>query len=222
MGKGGWSKLDNTYGLDWSTFRGTQACLKWNHRDLGQLLHALTLTKGRTAVIQAGGNLGIFAKVLAREFETVYTFEPDPKNFLHLCHNAPETNIVRFQVALGRTHELVGLCRDRPDGMLHKNHEGIVHVKGAGTVPTMLIDDLELPVCDLVYLDLEGYEHAALAGARDTLRRCRPVVVVEINKSLDRMGLSPDDLHTQLRMHGYQFVNKIQSDEFFIPHEVVA
>ena len=38
----------------------------------------------------------------------------------------------------------------------------------------------------IVHLDLEGYELRALRGAVGTIRRCRPIVIVEANKPTPR------------------------------------
>jgi hypothetical protein len=41
------------------------------------------------------------------------------------------------------------------------------------------IDDLNLPSCDLIHLDVEGYEAAALQGAIETIKKFKPVVIIE-------------------------------------------
>jgi hypothetical protein len=46
-------------------------------------------------------------------------------------------------------------------------------------VPMMTLDQFELPVCDLIMFDMEGAEAAAIAGARATIKRCRPVLFIE-------------------------------------------
>lgn len=41
------------------------------------------------------------------------------------------------------------------------------------------LDSLVLQTVDLIKLDVEGHEHAALSGALDTIARCRPVIMIE-------------------------------------------
>lgn len=208
-------------GWDWSRFRGSAAALKWNRRDLWSLSAVLEHVREKRVAVQAGGNLGIFPKALARVFETVYTFEPAPDLFAKLMSNAPEKNIIKFQAALGNVPKLVGLSRVRRDGKA-ENHEGITHVAGDGNIPTVRIDDLWLPVVDLLYLDVEGYELFALWGAHDTIQRCRPVIAVEINRGIEFVGHSRDDVRTCILNHGYRLLDKVQSDEFFGPAEAAA
>lgn len=139
--------------------------------------------KQKKVCVQAGGNVGVFPRRLASDFGAVYTFEPDAENFSCLARNCPEANIIKFQAALGSNHEQVKVGVSRPD---LKNNCGAYQVTGAGITPTIMIDDLELPACDLIYLDIEGYELFALQGGYETIKKFHPVIVVE-NKLLPLM-----------------------------------
>lgn len=202
----------------WHRFAGSAEALKWNRRDLPAVDEVLALVLGRTAVVQAGGNLGIFPKRLAQEFATVYTFEPAADLFPMLVANAPEPNILKFQAALGDTRGLVGTSRVRRDGKPNA-HEGITHVVAGGPIPTLLIDDLALPVLDLIYLDIEGVEFLALRGAVETLARCRPLVVVEINKNLNYVDVTEADIYAFFEAQGYAHRMAVGSDHVFVPVE---
>ncbi|MDH5244815.1 MAG: FkbM family methyltransferase [Betaproteobacteria bacterium] len=207
---------------DWDHLKGTPYALKFARRDLPCLDAVVARTPGRTAVVQAGGSIGIFPKRLAMSFQTVYTFEPSPEVFPVLCRNAPEANIVRYQAALGDTRGLVGCARVRRDGSRGPIHEGLTHIAGPGVVPTLRIDDLALPVCDLIYLDVEGFELYALRGAVETMLRCRPVLAVEANQNIGFYGLTVHDLHAFILSLDYQLVDRQQSDDVFVPRERAA
>ena len=103
--------------------------------------------------VQAGGNVGVWPKVLSRYFQTVYTFEPDPENYACLLKNAKEQNVIPFNVALSDRCENVHV--EAPDEF-HKYNCGAYQVFEGGK-SSMKIDDLELDSCGLVYLDIEGY-----------------------------------------------------------------
>jgi FkbM family methyltransferase len=197
---------------------GSATALKWANRDLAHLDAVLGLVPGRTAVVQAGGNLGVFPKRLAELFTTVYCFEPAADLFDKMLRNAPAENIVRFQAALGSRRGLVGTSRVRRDGKPDA-HEGITHIVPGGTTPTLLLDDLGLPVCDLIYLDIEGAELDAVRGSVQTLDRCRPVVALEINKNLRYVGVTEEEIHTFIVAHGYRHAMTVGCDHAFVPVE---
>ena len=56
---------------------------------------------------------------------------------------------------------------------------GDTYVKGAGDISMVKLDDLRLGRIDMLKIDTEGFELPIVKGARDTLLRCKPVVVVE-------------------------------------------
>lgn len=206
------------YGWPWSSLRGSDSQLKWNRRDLPNLDRVVARVPQRRVAVQAGGNLGLFPKRLAMGFDVVYTFEPAAALFPILLANAPEPNIVRLQAALGYHRALVGTSQTRRDGKPDA-HEGITHIAGPGPVPTLRLDDLALPVCDLLQLDLEGWELYALQGAAATLTRCRPVLCVEVNKNLGFVGVPEDTVRRFIADHGYRFVERLEADEVYVPEE---
>lgn len=197
---------------------GAFDALRYAERDLPILEKVIGMTPGRTACVQAGGNLGVWPKRLAKDFATVYTFEPAADAFAELCRRAHEPNVVKLQAALGETAGLVGLSRERRDGK-RNNHVGITHVSGAGAVPLLRMDDLNLPVVDLLYLDVEGFELYALRGAVETLARCRPVVAVEINRGIEFAGASAAELRSFLGAMHFREVAQLKSDVVFTPME---
>lgn len=204
---------------NWSAFRGSELALSYNRRDLPALNRAISYTKQQRVAVQAGGHLGIFPKRLAEVFDTVYTFEPSPDLFAALVHNAPEENIVKLQAALGQSHEFVGLSRERRDGSNRPTHEGLTHVAGAGRYPTIRLDDLALPVCDLLVLDVEGWEVPAILGAIDTIHQCRPVIAVEINKNQAFVNRDPDEVKAQVLGFNYRLAERLESDWVYVPQE---
>lgn len=126
-------------------------------------------------VVQAGGNCGMYPRLLANMFEWVYTFEPDPLNFTALALNTAQSNIFKAQMALG----------DKPTRvkMIHRTmaNVGMHMVKESeeGSIPQIDLDSLKLDNIDLLWLDVEEYEIHALMGAERTIRHNSPVIMCE-------------------------------------------
>ena len=131
----------------------------------------------RSIMVQAGGNCGQYVRQYANLFDTVYTFEPDPLNFVCLTLNCP-TNVIKTQACVGNNKDFVALTPYRSRGAKSDDAGGI-HVGGKGVVPTVIIDELNLPSCGLIQLDVEGYEYFALMGAQKTIEKYHPVIIVE-------------------------------------------
>lgn len=201
----------------WTRFAGSAACLKWSFRDLQQLDKAMKLTRGRACAVQAGGNLGLFPKRLAEEFARVITFEPDERLYAATKRNAPESNIEVIRACLGYDRTPVSLSGKRRDSSGRPAHEGLTHVAGAGAIPQVRLDDYDLPACDLLYLDIEGYEMFALRGAEKTIDRFRPVIGVEINRNTSFYGIDAGELRKWITSKNYMLSLRMNSDEVYTP-----
>ncbi len=125
------------------------------------------------AIVQAGGCMGMYPRLWANHFDTVYTFEPDPVNFYCLVANCPSGRIIKMQAALGAAGG-VGSIQGATS-----NNAGYGSMTAGGIVPVLRLDDLALPSIDVMQLDCEGGEDAVIAGALDTIARSRPVISVE-------------------------------------------
>lgn len=200
----------------WSSFKGSEACLKWNLEDLATLDIAIGHAAGRSVAVQAGGNLGLFAKRLAEDFETVITFEPDPVLYGHLRSNAPEKNITAIAAALGDSCDSVGLACCRRDNSGRAVHEGLTHITGSGDIPQVRLDDMNLQALDLLYLDIEGYEFNALRGAEQTVRKFKPVIGVEINGNVSNYSYTKEELRGWIESLGYVKVLRHRGDDIYV------
>lgn len=155
--------------------------------------------KHRGVVVQAGGACGMYPRLFSHLFERVYTFEPDPLSFHCLVNNCQSDNVVKINAALGETNKLIELDRSNKDNVgMHKIKEGV-----KGMIPMFTIDNLDLDRCDLIQLDVEGYEIGILTGAMLTIARHRPVISCE-NGSHEIRGL--------LEPLGYKEVGKTHAD----------
>lgn len=155
------------------------------------------VTRYRTAV-QAGGNIGLWPRRLADVFDRVITFEPDAESRACLLKNVPENVEVRAE-ALGHEPSSCGI-----EHLSLGSHRVI----DGESVAVVTVDSLGLNDLDFLQLDIEGYEWHALAGAAETIRRCRPMIQVELRGFTERYGKTDADVESLLSSLGYRRVSE--------------
>jgi FkbM family methyltransferase len=169
----------------WLWPKGDVHCYPTVKHELAEIPELLSFCSNRRTCVQAGGNGGLWVDELAKEFQSVITFEPDSINFRCLVHNVARDNVVFMRAALGSVAKTVGVdrwCGERNVGA-HRIGEG-------GIVPTIRLDDMNLQDVDLLQLDIEGFELFALNGAEQTIARCKPVISVELRNHAGFYGYS--------------------------------
>lgn len=173
---------------------------------------AVRYCRDRRVAVQAGGNCGVWPRRMAETFGTVYTFEPDAQNFTALAVNTADLqNVIRFQAALGDEHGFVDLERRTVNCGAH-------YIDGPGPIPIMRIDELGLPACDLIYLDIEGYELKALRGAVQTIAEHRPVIAFEDKGLSDKFGSAQGDIEKWLATDfDYRLAERVRRDVLMVP-----
>lgn len=165
----------------------------------------LSLVKPGDFVVDGGANQGAFTVPLAQRVGldgAVYAFEPQRLTYQVLCANAALNslaNVFAIQAALGAQPGIATIPLLDPR---HEYHSGGVTVAEAGSgepVQVMTLDGLNPSRLDLLKLDIEGHERAALKGALRTIAAHRPVLYIENDKPAHFLLLISD-----IRALGYR------------------
>lgn len=187
-------------------------CWPWlqDEKDLPKQI--TDLVKEKRVMIQAGGNCGFYTKIYAELFNTVYTFEPDPTNFQCLVMNLENCNVYKQQACLGDVRKLVAITSSNKNVGCYA-----VDTSKIGQIPTLMIDDLGLEVCDLIHLDIEGWEFPAIRGAIETIKRCRPLIALEWMNHGEKFGYPEADIEAWMDKQGYTTYKTIMHERIFCP-----
>lgn len=171
--------------------------------------------------VQAGGNVGVFPVALAQLFDEVITFEPDALNYECLTANL-DRFIEQDQYV---TAIRAGLADEIGTGYMteeftHENCGALNMAKGEGDIDLVPLDMYDLEHVDLIYLDVEGFEDLALKGAKETIARCKPVIVCE-NKGLNERFPAGLEGSQEFRdwlcaEFGYEFHSRLMRDDVFV------
>jgi FkbM family methyltransferase len=146
----------------------------------------------------------------------VLAFEPLPPSFARLrAAVGSAANVTLRPEALSDRFGIATLSVPRVGGVEQEEWASIVkdydaisqddpRVDGINrwTVPTLPLDSLDLRDVTAMKIDVEGAEQEVLRGAIETLRRCRPVLSIEIEER-HRPG-STTAVPTLLRPLGYR------------------
>lgn len=161
--------------------------------------------KEKNVVVTAGGHVGLYVRFYSKIFKRVYAFEPNPESFHCMVNNAATENVVKIQAALGECNGLVKMEGWCPMSLQAKvGHEDAF-------VPTFTIDSLSLNDCSLIQLDVENYEYKALLGAKNTIQKYHPVIILENGDTQEITNL--------LTGLNYKKVDRVQYDDIWIYDE---
>lgn len=157
-----------------------------------------------------GAHVGFFSQRFASwvgETGHVVALEPEPINYARLCRRVHRTGLS------ARVTTLNAAAVERPgDYFLRLDpwHPGDHQIASAGLpVGGVTLDEVLAlrgwPPVSLIKLDIQGAEARALAGARETLERLRPTLLVEVDElRLRRQGSSARQLFDLLAAKGYR------------------
>jgi FkbM family methyltransferase len=177
-----------------------------------QIERVMKHVKGRELCVQAGGNCGVFPKEFAKHFRSVHTFEMQADNFRCLQTNVPELNVDKYHAALGAKRGTVKAVLPENEA----NNCGAFYMADGQESVLIMLDDLNLPALDLLYLDVEGAEGEVILGAKDTIEQFKPIIVIE-DKGLDtRFGFRP--ALPLLESMGYRIVEELGNDKVLECH----
>lgn len=185
------------------------------HKLLLRVLDSGLITDWRCA-IDGGAHVGDWTATLAERFEVVHAFEPDPVTFATLRERTrAQLNVIPYNAALF-SH---GCCMDLvwPKKREGRSRARRVRVAEDGSTAAVAIDDLCLDRCGLIKLDLEGCEFYAVKGAEETINRCRPVLIIEINAYGVYVGAKQEWLEKAIADLGYKEVMASIPDRVYAP-----
>lgn len=162
-------------------------------------------------IVTAGTNCGLYTRFYAKKFKHVYAFEPEPLAFYCMSINCQYENVVKLNAALGHGHGLVGINRARPGGDAENvGMNTIAAPSNRFKIPMVTIDSLGLDECDIIQLDVEGFEQNAIIGGIETIKRFNPVIIAE---RFD--GVANQKFMQEI---GYKLVDVSKMDAIYIPN----
>ncbi len=139
----------------------------------------------RGTCLDVGANIGNHSLQFAKDFAKVISFEPHPRNHALLAINAQlAPNILPLNLGASSAAGSVDIVDDRMN-LAASSIGRVAEVAGAKVrFDLVRIDDVpEVQAAEritFIKLDIEGHEPEAIRGAAETIRRHRPLIVLEV------------------------------------------
>lgn len=143
-----------------------------------------------TTFVDVGANFGFYTWFAARYAETVHAFEPLPWVAAMLRSGFRHRNVRVHECALSDHDGAVELRSPRANigfSTIEPSNElggkadlsaGVDRVR----VVTKRLDDVPTGRVACLKIDAEGHEQEVMRGASETIERCRPAIIVEVEE----------------------------------------
>lgn len=177
----------------------------------------------RRLALDIGAHVGLWSMHLAKQFTRLIAYEPVPMLRALWLRNVParnaelvgsalgnETGSVTMQIPVettGNAHVAIAGRHPGTRGVAHPERVDLVE-----NVPMHRLDSLGLVGVDFIKIDVEGFEKQVLLGGEKTIRRDKPVIVVEQKGNDVAYGDKPKAALGLLERWGFKVEAEIGGD----------
>ena len=141
--------------------------------------------------VDIGANIGMFSLFISKKRPdiTCYAFEPEPLNFTNLSQSKKANNLTNlniFQLAIGKEECTLNLYKSNKNDGGHSltrdnehTHSSLQSSTPVQVMPLTKTLPQSLSSLDVIKVDVEGGEIEVIEGALDTIKKYRPMLVME-------------------------------------------
>lgn len=148
-----------------------------------------SLVDRNKSAIDIGANKGVYTHTLAKLCKHVHAFEPHPKIFPLLSRSLP-ANATAYNVAVSDSNGTAELVIPSYNAKGFTNLGASLDEKkktapfgfATATVESRTLDSYNFTDVGFIKIDVEGFEAAVVKGALETVRREKPILMIEIEE----------------------------------------
>lgn len=166
--------------------------------------------KSGMTVLDIGANIGFYTLQLSQLVGSsgqVHAFEPDPQNFKYLHQTTRNISNIRLnKIAISNNCQPVRLYFSDQLNVDHQTYD-IGQNRPSTSVNAINLDHyLQSQSIDFIKIDIQGYEHQALLGAKKVLTSNHPLTILSefYPFGLIKTGSSPEKYINFLRCLGFK------------------
>ena len=164
---------------------------------------ALKYVKNWNTCIDVGSQFGFWTRPLLKKFKTVHCFEPNLLFRECFLKNIPLDNVTLHPYGLSNSKHTA-----------HQSKDGQVLSMGEGSVQCKTLDSFKFSNVDFIKIDVDGFEHQVLIGAKQTIKKFNPVINIEMKKM--KRSLTVFNCTNFLKKRGYRMAKRVKSDEIWV------
>ena len=169
--------------------------------------NGLKYVKSWRNALDIGANVGEWARPLAKKFNKVICFEPNPNFRNCFKKNIKDPNVILHPYGLS-THSHTA---EQGINETHLNFVVGDTEPRDGDIQCRALDSFNFTDVDYIKIDVDGFEVPVLQGAQETLKRNNPVINIEM-KERKRPKIVAESRKI-LRNLGYNHHSRVKSDE---------
>jgi FkbM family methyltransferase len=217
---------------------------QWNENII-TIIKNYILEKKLSHFLNIGSHIGSVCLPISLYIKKVTAIEDYPDTYKHLCQNIQLnelSNVNTINVAVGNSEEdIYFLSTDKicPIENINRviNNTGGIHVLTEYDIKNNVrsahltdkkiknkinkLDNLQVDHFDIMLVDIEGLEYEFLLGAKQSIQRCKPIIIVEIwnnnKRRSENMKQSQEEVITYIISLNYRLVKNICDDFIFEP-----
>jgi FkbM family methyltransferase len=217
---------------------------QWNEKIIN-LIKKYILKRKLSHFLNIGSHIGSVCLPLSLHIKKVTAIEAYPATYNHLCENIQLnnlSNINTINIAVGNTEEYIYfMSTDKICPVEHINrvinNTGGMHVFTENDIKNNIrsanltdkkvknkvnkLDNLQIEHFDIMLVDIEGLEYEFLLGAEQSIKRYKPIIIVEIwnnnKRKNENMKQSQEEVIKYIISLNYRLIQKIEEDFIFEP-----
>ena len=163
--------------------------------------------------IDIGANVGVWSYWLSKYAKQVESFEPNPKVF-NALKNIKIKNVNSYNIALSNKTGSVDLLIPKGSKGFSNQGASLSSIKVQGehksiSIEAKRLDEYNFLDVDFIKIDVEGHEHEVIEGARVTIKKFKPTMVIEMEEKHNQIPI--EEQISSVEKMGYQccvFINE--------------
>jgi FkbM family methyltransferase len=166
--------------------------------------------------LDIGGHIGTTSLPYSKLFSQIIVYEPTKNNYKHLLKN------IEYNKLTNIIAKNVGVFNKNMKGKIikHGKNSGCYHIKESGNIDSIDIIKLDneniKTQVDFIKIDTEGSELYVLEGAKNLIKKCKPLIQVETTDHTNKLyNYDKKKIYDFLFEIGYKIYNDNGVDPIF-------